>query len=76
MLNLSQMPKSSFCKQRAVPIALQEDLSHAYDAGIKGSFDTGHFHFQLLEYGDSSPSIATAGGVDAQVRRSAPVHHN
>jgi len=26
--------KPSFCKPRAVPIALQEDLTHAYDAGI------------------------------------------
>ena len=34
------------------------------------------FRFGTLAIGDSSPSIATAGGVDAQVRRLAPVHHN
>jgi len=33
-VNFKPDAKPSFCKQRAVPIALQEDLSHAYDAGI------------------------------------------
>jgi len=94
--------KPSFCKPRAVPIALQEDLSHAYDAGIAKGVWTRHFQllgacaqrftlggnqgrnqsvwwlfsFGKLAVGDSSPSIATAGGVDAEVRRRAPVHQN
>jgi len=34
------MQKPTFCKPGTVPIALQEDLSRAYDAGIANGFWT------------------------------------
>jgi len=68
-LEVKFMPdaKPSFCKPRAVPIALQEDLSHAYDSGIaKGVWTPVTFNSwgtPVVPVGKASLSGETKAGI-------------